>query len=44
MPGLVFGLEDPSTVRADEVMDMAILLHDGLCSTYPTSICHVRFS
>jgi hypothetical protein len=22
-------------------MDMAILLHDGLCWTYPTSICHV---
>jgi hypothetical protein len=22
---------------------MAILLHDGLCWTYPTSICHVRF-
>src|ERR1700752_1077334 len=23
-------------------MDMAILLHDGLCWTYPTSICHVH--
>src|SRR5689334_11177099 len=22
-------------------MDMAILLHDGLARTYPTSICHV---
>jgi hypothetical protein len=22
-------------------MDMAILLHDGLYWTYPTSICHV---
>jgi len=26
------------------MMDMAILLHDGLARTYPTSICHVRFS
>jgi hypothetical protein len=25
------------------MMDMAILLHDGLCWTYPTSICHVLF-
>src|SRR5687768_1316014 len=23
-------------------MDMAILLHDGLTRTYPTSICHVH--
>jgi hypothetical protein len=23
-------------------MDMAIMLHDGLCWTYPTSICHVH--
>jgi len=23
-------------------MDMAIVLHDGLCWTYPTSICHVH--
>src|SRR5215208_4989934 len=22
-------------------MDMAIVLHDGLCWTFPTSICHV---
>jgi len=25
-------------------MDMAILLHDGLCWTNRTSICHVHFS
>jgi len=23
-------------------MDMAIVLHDGLCWTFPTSICHVH--
>jgi hypothetical protein len=41
MPALVLGLQDLSTVRADEVKDMAILLHDGLARTYRTSICHV---
>jgi hypothetical protein len=25
------------------MMDIPILLHDGLCWTYPTSICHVHF-
>lgn len=42
-PTLVFGLYDLATVRAPDVMDMAILLHDGLAATYLTSICHVRF-
>jgi hypothetical protein len=41
MPALVLGLEDPSTVRALAKKDMAIVLHDGLCWTYRTSICHV---
>jgi hypothetical protein len=41
MPALVLGLEDPSTVRAKRLMDIAILLHDGLTRTNPTSICHV---
>jgi hypothetical protein len=31
----LFGLTD--------LMDMAIVVHDGLCWTYPTSICHVLF-
>src|SRR5215212_6995724 len=31
MPALVFGLLDHSTVRANRLMDMAIVLHDGLC-------------
>jgi hypothetical protein len=38
-----FDLLDHATVRAPDEMDMAILLHDGLAATYPTSICHVRF-
>src|SRR5687768_10524662 len=31
MPALVSGLEDHATVRAHDLMDMAIVLHDGLC-------------
>jgi hypothetical protein len=42
-PTLVFDLLDHATVRAPDLMDMAILLHDGLATTYPTSICHVLF-
>jgi hypothetical protein len=44
MPGLVFDLQRSFNCSGSRMMDMAILLHDGLCWTTRLAICHVLFS